>query len=172
MNSCLSLPLALALLTTTSFSQSNSATSPKPTASAVTSARSDRVCPWLTEGSAARALGGDVHLTVSLTNPKEGFCTFVRPEVPLDELKVIVGGVNIPSCPVGSAKVVGVGGQASRCRLTRSAKEVTDMVSGKVRNANFTITFSRNGAAVSTKSVTLKAGAIEEIAEQVAGNLF
>jgi hypothetical protein len=122
---------------------------------------SETSCPWLTEGSAANALGGKVRVILSVASFTQGTCTFVKTEDPQDQLKVFVGAGNVPTCPAGSAHVVGVGVQASRCRLGS-----TQMISSRVREINLAITVSTR------KSGDPAEGAIEQIAEQVAGNLF
>jgi hypothetical protein len=115
-------------------------------------------CPWVTEGSAAKVLGGPVHAILNVASPTQGTCTFVKTARPQEQLKVLVGAGNVPSCPAGSAKVVGVGNQASRCHLPHSAQ----MISGNVRAVDMAITLSGNQTE----------DAIQQIAEQVAGNLF
>ena len=115
-------------------------------------------CPWLTEGSAAKVLGGEVHTILNVASPTQGTCTFVKSAHPQEQLKVLVGAGNIPSCPLGSAKVIGVGNQASRCHLPHS----TQMISGNVRAVDIAITLSG----------TQPEDALQQIAEQVAGNLF
>jgi hypothetical protein len=127
-------------------------------------ASSETACPWLTEGSAANALGGKVRVILSLASPTQGTCTFVKTEDPQDQLKIIVGAGNVPSCPAGSAHVAGIGVQASRCRLPLAHE--TQMISSRVREVNLAVTVSTN------KSGDPAEGAIEQIAEQVAGNLF
>jgi hypothetical protein len=127
-------------------------------------ANSETACPWLTEGSAANALGGKVRVILSLASPTQGTCTFVKTEDPQDQLKIIVGAGNVPSCPAGSAHVIGIGVQASRCRLPLAHE--TQMISSRVREINLAVTVSTN------KSGDPAEGAIEQIAEQVAGNLF
>ncbi len=115
-------------------------------------------CPWLTEGSAAKVLGGEVHVILNVASPTQGTCTFVKTARPQEQLRVLVGAGNVPLCPAGSAKVVGVGDQASRCHLPHSAQ----MISGNVRTVDMAITLSGNQTE----------DAIQQIAEQVAGNLF
>jgi hypothetical protein len=115
-------------------------------------------CPWVTEGSAAKVLGGEVHAILNVASPTQGTCTFVKTSRPQEQLKVLVGAGKIPSCPAGSAKVIGVGDQASRCHLPHSAQ----MISGNVRAVDMAITLSGNQTE----------DALQQIAEQVAGNLF
>jgi hypothetical protein len=118
-------------------------------------------CPWVTEGSAAKVLGGQVHAILNVASPTQGTCTFVKTARPQEQLKVLVGAGNIPSCPAGSARVIGVGDQASRCHLSHSAQ----MISGNVRAVGIAITLAAGPGSQSED-------AIQQIAEQVAGNLF
>jgi hypothetical protein len=118
-------------------------------------------CPWVTEGSAAKVLGGEVHAILNVASPTQGTCTFVNTARPQEQLKVLVGAANVPACPAGSAKVIGVGDQASRCHLPHSAQ----MISGNVRTVDMAITLSGSSGNQSDD-------AIQQIAEQVAGNLF
>ena len=126
--------------------------------SSLPSSSAATTCPWLTEGSAAKVLGGPVHVILNVASATQGTCTFVKTARPQEQLKVLVGAGNVPSCPAGSAKVVGVGNQASRCHLPHSAQ----MISGNVRAVDMAITLSGNQTE----------DAIQQIAEQVAGNLF
>jgi hypothetical protein len=126
--------------------------------SSLPSSSAATTCPWLTEGSAAKVLGGEVHVILNVASPTQGTCTFVKTARPQEQLKVLVGAGNIPSCPAGSARVIGVGDQASRCHLPHSAQ----MISGNVRAVDMAITLSGNPTE----------DAIQQIAEQVAGNLF
>jgi hypothetical protein len=130
----------------------------KKPASSTPSSSALATCPWLTEGSAAKVLGGEVHAILNVASPTQGTCTFVKTAHPQEQLKVLVGAGNIPSCPAGSARVIGVGDQASRCHLPHSAQ----MISGNVRAVDMAITLSG----------TQTDDAIQQIAEQVAGNLF
>jgi hypothetical protein len=136
--------------------QNNYPTKKPPSASPSSSVAA--TCPWVTEGSAAKVLGGEVHVIMSVANANQGTCTFVKTGRPQEQLKVLVGAEKIPSCPAGSAKVIGVGDQASRCRLPHSA----EMISGNVRAVDMAVTLSGSQPE----------DAIQQIAEQVAGNLF
>jgi hypothetical protein len=118
-------------------------------------------CPWLPEGSAAKALGGPVRVTVSVTSPTQGICTFSREGNPRDQLKVYLGTGNVPSCPAGSPELAGIGNRASRCRLPVAGKNSTLMISSKIRTTDLAVTLS-------TRDEDL----LEQIAEQVAGNIF
>jgi hypothetical protein len=134
---------------------------PKKPPSSLPSSSAVATCPWLTEGSAARVLGGPVHVILNVASPTQGTCTFVKIARPKEQLKVLVGAGSVPSCPAGSAKVIGVGDQASRCHLSRFVQ----MISGNVRTVDMAITLVSG-------SSTQPDDAIQQIAEQVAGNLF
>ena len=133
-------------------------------------------CPWLTEGSAAAALGGDVVSTVQLGKSGEGTCTFSREhDGAKDTLKIRVQESARAMCPAGSQKLSGIGDEAVACALRRSGESVA-IIESRVRELHFQIALTihtpkarsgdespnRNGAD----------SAIEQIAEQVAGNLF
>ncbi len=100
-------------------------------------------------------------MILNVASATQGTCTFVRTARPKEQLKVFVGAGNVPSCPTGSAKVIGVGDQARRCHLPHSAQ----MISGNVRAVDMAITLSGGFGNQSED-------AIQQIAEQVAGNLF
>ena len=145
-----------AIFLAVSLSAQNYPTKKPP--SSLPSSSAGTTCPWVTEGSAAKVLGGGVHAILNVASPTQGTCTFVKTARPQQQLKVLVGAGNVPSCPAGSAKVIGVGDQASRCHLPHSAQ----MISGNVRAVDMAITLSGNQTD----------DALQQIAEQVAGNLF
>ena len=72
---------SLAVFFTASLSAQNYPTPPKG-APPVPPSNSEAACPWLTEGSAANALGGKVRVIVSLASFTQGTCTFVKTEDP------------------------------------------------------------------------------------------
>lgn len=129
-------------------------------------------CPWLTEGSAARALGGDVSVTVNVPNTGEGSCKFSRlPEFP-DSLEILVSKATLPTCPPQSMQLKGIGNQAERCKRSGSRGEDIEMVSSRVRDLYFTVTLASSGKKSAEKSSGPQDDALEQIAEQVAGSLY
>src|ERR1700761_6531668 len=94
-------------------------------------------CQWLTQGSAERYLGGDVFLKLSSPDVEKRFCHFVQPQS-RQSLDILVSKKPLTTCPAGSMLLRGVGNQAAMCKA-RSAKG--DMVSGRVRDSFFTITY-------------------------------
>ena len=157
---------SLAVFFAASLSAQNYPTAPSKGYPPPPPSNSETACPWLTEGSAANALGGKVRVILSIASFTQGTCTFVKTEDPQDQLKIFVGAANVPSCPAGSAHVIGVGVQASRCRLPLASEGLTEMISSRVREINLAVTVSTNKPEDPTEA------AIEQIAEQVAGNLF
>jgi len=131
---------------------------------AVSSGQQPPVCPWLTQGSAAKYLGGDVSLKLSSPDTPKRFCRFVQ-EQSQESLEILVSKDALISCPAASAALRGVGNQASRCKAPGAHSE---MVTGRVRDSFFTITHSSR----TKKTSSAQDDALAQIAEQVAGNLF
>ena len=144
----------------------------KPTVSPVSGGKDQARCPWLTEGTAADALGGEVRVVVSVAGPLKGMCSFVRQDNTAEQLKVVIGPDHVPSCPQGSARVVGVGSRANRCKGPASEGESARMISGAVRETGMAVVLTRPNSQAAKSSAQVKRDVLEEIAEQVAGNLF
>jgi hypothetical protein len=125
-------------------------------------------CPWLTRGTAAAILDGNVSLTVAMPSHTEGSCTFRGLQNPAETLTVTVGSMAPPACGKKSAKLVGVANWASECSIFRSHHRHIESISGQARNTYFTITLSLRGK----KRWREKDTQLENIAELVAGNLY
>ena len=134
--------------------------------------RSQTSCPWLTEGSAAKALGGNVSATVAMTNVDDGSCKFVRQQDSTAFLEILVSKAALITCPAENIRLQGIGNKAARCKLPGSHKEVVEMVSGQVRDVYFTMTLTYRRHENLTKSAGPQDDMLEQIAEQVAGNLY
>lgn len=128
-------------------------------------------CPWLTQGSAATALGGGVTATVEIAASGEGSCTFRRQDRPKDVLKIVVSKASLESCPAESAKPKGIGNEAALCKVQRSPNEAVELVVSRVRDVHFTVSLSVHGDELPTGNSHAEE-AVKQIAEQVAGNLF
>jgi hypothetical protein len=135
-------------------------------------ARSQTTCPWLTQGSASRALGGDVSTKVSVSDTGEGSCRFLREQRSPDSLMILVSKDALTSCPTESTKLKGIGNQAARCRAPGSHSKGVEMVSGRVRDLHFTVTLTSRGQKSPVKLPDVQEDALEQIAEQIAGNLY
>lgn len=131
-------------------------------------------CPWLTQGSAETALGGRVSATVKVSSSGEGSCTFLRQEGPRDTLKVVVQKAAMGSCPAGSPELKGIGNEAVMCTMRRSPNESVEMIVSRVRELHFTVqvTTHKRGSAAGDGRPDRMDSALEQLAEQVAGNLF
>src|SRR5580704_1292121 len=81
------------------------------------------VCPWLSVGSAAHALGGDVSVTVNVANLNEGSCRFLRSAGPGDFLEIHVAKDSPATCPAGAMQLRGIGNEATRCELPGARSE-------------------------------------------------
>ncbi|HEX5236577.1 MAG TPA: hypothetical protein VFW25_14755 [Silvibacterium sp.] len=121
-------------------------------------------CPWLTQGNAAWALGGDVTVTAAVTSATEGSCAFLRGP---QSLEVVVSAKALESCPTGSAALKGIGNEAARCSRPAARGETAEMISSRVRNVQFVVTLTSRGRKSATPD-----DALEQVAEQVAGNLY
>lgn len=133
---------------------------------------SQTICPWLTQGSAVRALGGDVSITVSVSSTGEGSCEFKVQHETLNSLEIIVSKAKLPTCPAESAKLIGVGNEAVRCRLLGSNGKTTEMVSSRVRDVHMTVTLTTYGEKIPAETSDRQRDILEQIAEQVAGSLY
>jgi hypothetical protein len=130
------------------------------------------VCPWFTQGSAAKALGGDVSVTANMSNTGEGSCKFAREHEPVNSLEILVSKASVPTCPPNSARLTGVGNEATRCRLRESHGAQVEMVSGHVRDMHFAVTLAMHEQKSSAKPLEYSADTLQQIAEQVSGNLY
>ncbi|MFZ0633422.1 MAG: hypothetical protein WA374_19715 [Acidobacteriaceae bacterium] len=135
------------------------------------SAMKETECPWLTVGTAADVLGGDVTVTVA-GNSNEGSCRFVRREATVDFLEIRVSAGSLHGCPSGSAPLRGVGNEAERCRIADARGLSEEMASGSVRAVHFTVTISGRAARTSGKPSDSSDDALARIADEVAGNLY
>jgi hypothetical protein len=135
--------------------------------------RGEPVCPWLTQGSAAAMLGGDVSSVIKLTLPAEGSCAFsLHQGAATYSLEVVVEGTSRTACPPASQKLLGIGNEAVVCRLQRSPNDAVEMVSSRVRRLYFTVSLKIQGAANPGIPLNKQRDIVERAAEQVAGNLF
>ena len=141
-------------------------------ASPKTMDRAQNGCPWLSEGSAATALHGDISVTVNVPNTSEGSCKFSRQQAPVDSLQILVSKTTLTACPAESMKLLGIGNEAARCKLHGSRGEAVEMVSSRVRDLHFTVTLISRGQKRPAKSPDPQQDALEQVAEQVAGSLY
>jgi hypothetical protein len=129
-------------------------------------------CPWLTEGSAAHALGGDVSVTADVSDMGEGICRFARKQGSTDFMEILVSKVGLPACSPGSVVLKGIGNEALTCRHAGSRGDSVEMINSRVRDFHFTVTLTTHGEKVSSRPNDPQNDALEQIAEQIAGNLY
>ena len=135
--------------------------------------RAEPVCPWLTKGTAAAMLGGDVSAVIKLTPPEQGSCAFTLQQgTATYSLEVFVENTPHTTCPPASPKLPGIGNEALSCTLHRSPNETAEVISSRVRTLYFTVSLTTKGTATPTSLVSKQKDIVERAAEQVAGNLF
>lgn len=156
------------LLSSAAAAQTQYGTAPKTAAPA----RAVTGCPWVTEGSAARALGGEVSVTVKVSDAGEGSCRFARQPGSTDVLEILVSKATLPTCPAESADLKGIGNEAATCRPHSSRTDSVEMISSRVRDLHFTVTLTARAQKSLSNPADPQNGALEQIAEQVAGNLY
>jgi hypothetical protein len=164
---------SLLLFSSAALGQTQYGTTPKSAAPA----RAGHGCPWLTEGSAARALGGQVSVTVKVSDMGEGLCSFARQPGSADSLEILVSKAALPACPAESTSLKGIGNEAATCRSHSSRAEAVEMISSRVRDLHFTVTMTTHAQKTAAKPADSQPAdpqndALEQIAEQVAGNLY
>src|SRR3984885_2424231 len=134
--------------------------------------RAEPVCPWLTQGSAAAMLGGDVTAVIKLTPPEQGSCAFsLQQGGATYSLEVVVESTPRSTCPPASPKLRGIGNEAVSCRLQRSQNETSEVINSRVRTLYFTISLTIKGTASPTIPLDKQKDIVERAAEQIAGNL-
>lgn len=136
-------------------------------------------CPWLTIGSAAKILGGDVTMTVRASGNWEGSCRFTRQTgEAMGALEILVGKADTHSCPEGSPKLKAIGNEAVQCRRSIAPGQETDTIAGRVRNVYFVVALTNVAGAILDQSGEARpadpygASPLERLAEQVSGNLY
>jgi len=160
---------SLLLLSSAAFAQTQYGNAP---AKAASPAPTGTGCPWLTEGSAARALGGKVSVTVKVSDTGEGLCKFSRQQESPDALEILVSKATLPTCPAESTSLKGIGNEAATCRPHSSRTDSVEMISSRVRDRHFTVTLTARAQKTPTKPSDPQDDPLEQIAEQVAGNLY
>jgi hypothetical protein len=138
-------------------------------------AHGEEVCPWLTQGTAAALMGGDVTSNVHVS-AREGSCEFLRSEGN-DRLsgvsdtslhmKIVISHIPPTECVTGK-RLTGIGQDAFLC-ITNAGGKYQQIIRGRVRATYFILTLT--GKEVSEADKT-PSKALEQAAEEVTGNLF
>jgi hypothetical protein len=139
-------------------------------------AHAEATCPWLTQGTAATLLGGDVSVIVHVIEGM-GSCDFVSntnggtkasPSRASLHLRIQVSHSSSKECATGE-RLTGIGEDAVLCSQT-AAGDQQDIVRGRVRSTYFLCVLE--GAKTNSTDDAFQRTTIERIAEVVAGNLF
>lgn len=141
-------------------------------------AQTPAVCPWLSIGSAADALGGPVQLDLHLEGSSLGTCRFISGSgSDQKSIEITIGKVDTHACPAGSTRMVGFGNEAMECRRTNVDSPSTGLITGRVRDVYFVVGI-RNPHEDPIASPPIHRGdpdhppVLELVAEQVVGNLY
>jgi hypothetical protein len=143
----------------------------------VAAAQTPTVCPWLSAGSAATALGTDVTVTAHSENNWQGECHF-KPQAAgaTQAIDIHVSKVNSNPCPEGSTRLKALGNEAVQCSRSTLHDAHADTIAGRVRDAWFEVTVTgvpEVAQAAPKRSADPYGGSmLERLAEQVAGNLY
>ena len=137
--------------------------------SAAELADAQEACPWLTEGTAAALMGGDVSATMHVSGGM-GTCDFILDRKSGDAVRmdIAVSHRSANECVQGE-RLPGVGQDAFACR-TNTGGEHREVIRGRVRGMFFLLTLTTTD----TRSIdeALWSKRLEQAAEAVAGSLF
>jgi hypothetical protein len=147
--------------------------------SAAAHAQPNAACPWLTEGTAAKVLGGEVTVTAQSSGNWDGSCRFTSGMgSSRQKIDIQIGKVNTHPCPQGSTIVSALGNEAMRCQVIGPQNEPAAIIAGRVRDAFFVVSMVNVPGALRDPPATghppsvYGAAALEMIAGQVVGNLY
>lgn len=138
-------------------------------------AQSSQSCPWLNSGTAAKVLGADVIVDAHSDSNWSGSCHFISAADSASSIEITVGSKESHPCGVGAKPLTGIGNTAELCSSRNSAGRDVQTVTGRVRNAWFTVTLAMQNAAGEHAHPSRDPStppAVEFLAEQVAGNLY
>jgi hypothetical protein len=147
-------------------------TNPPASKASAPQAKLPPACPWLTQGTAAQTLGGDVSVVLNVSDSGEGSCKFSREQGPPDTLEIVVKKADLPGCPADSIMLRAIGNEAMMCRHAGANGEVVQMVSSRVRDQHFLVTITSHGHEKVAKVSDPQDEPVARVSEQVAGSLF
>lgn len=135
------------------------------------SARAQQTCPWLTQGTAAKLMGGPVTADVHTITANQGSCVFTRGTSGNTVVLRIETGPALSAVCVDGDHLHGVGNQALRC-ATDQAHEHREAIHGNVRATHFALILTVPDSAASLLPQDVQRNAAEQAGEEVAGSLF
>lgn len=139
-------------------------------------AHAEEACPWLTKGTVAALMGGDVSVAVHVL-AGEGTCDFLRDAnggsngpAPGDglHLRIAVSPLPPKECATGE-RLTGIGEDSVLCSMDVEGTH-REMIRGRVRDKYVLVTLS-----IAKKNPAYDASLrqmLERATEEVAGNLF
>jgi hypothetical protein len=144
--------------------------------SAAAGAQSDNACPWLTAGTAARVLGGEVSLIAHASGNWDGACVFTRKTSPTAQfIEILVGKTNTHACPESSRQLRALGNEALQCHRIGAHGQFVDTIAGRVRTAFFVVSITAavsQGPPAADRALPDSTSPLERIAEQVSAALY
>ncbi len=136
-------------------------------------------CPWLSTGTAANLLGGDITVSSHVEGTWAGSCRFMRLISPAaSSIEVLVGPKDTHPCPQGNLKLPALGNGAVQCTHTVSPSQPSSIIAGRIRDVYFVITMTGIPGAMTPEpsdprlADAFAASPLERVAEQVVGNLY
>jgi hypothetical protein len=145
----------------------------------ICAAQAPIACPWLSTGSAAVALGGAVTLSAHVESNQQGMCGFSREsDGKVKVLEITIGKEDTHPCPLGSAKLSGLGNEALQCKNSKANGLCLDVIAGRMRDVYFVVSIGNVPDAASVPPATERpfdpygASLLERVAEQVVGNIY
>ena len=134
-------------------------------------AHAQQACPWLTQGTAEKLMGGPVIADIHAPTADRGTCAFTHSTATNTVVLRIEAGNQVPAVCVGGDHLKGIGDEAVRCVTDRS-EEHREAIQGHVRSTQFALTLTVRGNSLSHLQPDAQRSAAEQIAEEVAGSLF
>ncbi len=139
-------------------------------------AQSPPACPWLTLGTAEKALGGAATAAVQQSSPLEGSCRFTLKANPNSVLQITVGKAQKQACSDAGVPLVGLGNEAQQCVQKSGQGRPMDVIEGRIRDLNYVIAMTQlNSPSHPSPPRTdpiPTVPAIEVVADIVAENLY
>jgi hypothetical protein len=129
--------------------------------------RAQGACPWLTQGTAAALMGGEVSATVH-GSASEGTCEFQRSAPGSLRMSIAVSHAQPKQCTTGEP-LTGIGQDAVLCSNDVDGEHRL-VLRGRVRSSYFLLILTGKEASVS-ETASLR-HALKQAAEEVAGNLY
>ncbi len=133
-------------------------------------------CPWLTQGTAAAALGGTPITAATATSLQQGSCSFTLDNNVLQSsLEITVAPAQLLphlTCPSGSPPLTSIGNAAVLCSLAVTPPSDKQLIVSRVRTVSFTVLLTATPRGSAPLSKDRQRDALIMVAEQVAGNLY